>query len=55
MVFRGRDNKKVGVLDALCIHLGANLAIGGKVVNDCIQVRIYLTNCYLLTCQYPIA
>lgn len=37
VVFRGTD-KKVYVLDAYCLHMGANLAIGGKVKNtSCIE------------------
>lgn len=35
-VFRGEDGK-VRVLDAYCIHLGANMAIGGKVVGNCLE------------------
>ncbi|XP_026568371.1 cholesterol 7-desaturase-like [Pseudonaja textilis] len=35
-VFRDLDGK-VYVLDAYCPHLGANLAIGGRVVGDCIE------------------
>ena len=30
-VFRGDEDGKVGVLDAFCPHLGANLAVGGTV------------------------
>jgi len=41
-VFRGRDNKKVAVLDAFCIHLGANLTVGGKVEGDCVQCPFHL-------------
>lgn len=33
----GKDRGKVAVLDAYCPHLGANLAVGGKVVGNCIQ------------------
>jgi cholesterol 7-dehydrogenase len=36
VVFRGSNNK-VYVLDAYCSHMGANLGIGGKVKNQCIQ------------------
>lgn len=35
-VFRGEDGK-VGILDAYCVHLGANMAIGGKVVGNCLE------------------
>jgi len=35
-VFRGSDGV-VHIVNAYCPHLGANLAIGGKVVGDCIQ------------------
>lgn len=35
-VFRGLDGN-VYVLDAYCPHLGANLAIGGRVVGSCIE------------------
>lgn len=35
-VFRGQDGQ-VRCLDAHCIHLGANMAIRGKVVNNCLQ------------------
>lgn len=35
-VFRKSDGK-VTVLDAYCPHLGANLAAGSKVVNDCLE------------------
>lgn len=35
-VFRGEDNK-VRCIDAYCVHLGANMAIGGKVVGNCLQ------------------
>jgi cholesterol 7-dehydrogenase len=36
VVFRG-SNEVVYVLDAYCSHMGANLGIGGKVKNNCIQ------------------
>jgi cholesterol 7-dehydrogenase len=36
-VFRSEDGKTFGVLDADCPHLGANMAIEGKVVGDCLQ------------------
>jgi len=42
VLFRGLEDKKVGVLDAFCIHLGANLAVGGTVVGDCIQCPFHL-------------
>ncbi|XP_053138678.1 cholesterol 7-desaturase nvd-like [Hemicordylus capensis] len=35
-VFRDRDGK-VHVVDAYCPHLGANLAVGGRVVGNCIE------------------
>ncbi|TRY95146.1 hypothetical protein DNTS_003854 [Danionella cerebrum] len=35
-VFRGQDGK-VHVVDAYCPHLGANLAVGGRVVGGCIE------------------
>lgn len=35
-VFRGRDGK-AHVVDAYCPHLGANLAVGGRVVGNCIE------------------
>ena len=34
-VFRGEDGK-AGVLDAYCVHLGANMTVGGKVVGNCL-------------------
>jgi nitrite reductase/ring-hydroxylating ferredoxin subunit len=34
-VFRG-ESGNVTIFDAYCIHLGANLAVGGKVVGDCL-------------------
>jgi len=36
VTFRGQ-NGKVGVMDAYCPHLGANLGIGGKVVGNCVE------------------
>ena len=33
VVFRGETDGKVGVLDAYCPHMGANLAVGGKVLH----------------------
>ncbi|XP_076845007.1 cholesterol 7-desaturase nvd isoform X2 [Brachyhypopomus gauderio] len=35
-VFRGQD-RKAYVVDAYCPHLGANLAVGGRVVGSCIE------------------
>jgi nitrite reductase/ring-hydroxylating ferredoxin subunit len=35
-IFRGEDGK-VRCLDAYCIHLGANMAIGGQVVGNCLE------------------
>ncbi|KAG8447362.1 hypothetical protein GDO86_014722 [Hymenochirus boettgeri] len=35
-VFRTQEGK-VNVVDAYCPHLGANLAVGGQVVGDCIE------------------
>ncbi|XP_053267760.1 cholesterol 7-desaturase nvd [Pleuronectes platessa] len=35
-VFRGQDGEAY-VLDAYCPHLGANLAVGGRVVGNCIE------------------
>nr|XP_057907802.1 cholesterol 7-desaturase nvd [Doryrhamphus excisus] len=35
-VFRGEDGK-VYVVDAYCPHLGANLAVGGRVVGNCVE------------------
>ena len=35
-VFRG-ETGEVGVLDAYCPHLGANLSVGGTVKGDCVQ------------------
>jgi nitrite reductase/ring-hydroxylating ferredoxin subunit len=36
-VFRGKDSGTVSALDAFCPHLGANLALGGKVEGDCLK------------------
>jgi len=36
VLFRG-ENGKVGLLDAYCPHLGANLAVEGKVEGNCIE------------------
>jgi cholesterol 7-dehydrogenase len=36
VLFRGA-NGKAYALDAYCSHMGANLGLGGKVKNDCIQ------------------
>lgn len=35
-VFRGEDGN-ANIIDAYCPHLGANLAIGGQVVGNCLQ------------------
>eukprot|EP00002_Diphylleia_rotans_P011308 TRINITY_DN2233_c0_g1_i1.p1 TRINITY_DN2233_c0_g1~~TRINITY_DN2233_c0_g1_i1.p1 ORF type:complete len:733 (+),score=136.83 TRINITY_DN2233_c0_g1_i1:50-2248(+) len=35
-VFRGKDGR-AGVLDAFCPHLGANIAVGGKVVDNSVE------------------
>lgn len=35
-VFRGHDGKAY-VVDAYCPHLGANLAVGGRVFGNCIE------------------
>lgn len=35
-VFRA-ENGKAHVVDAYCPHLGANLAVGGRVLGDCIE------------------
>lgn len=35
-VFR-TESGEVGVLDAYCPHLGANIAAGGTVKGDCVQ------------------
>lgn len=35
-VFRGEDGT-VHVIDAYCPHMGANLAVGGRVVGDCLE------------------
>ena len=35
-MFRG-ESGQVYVVDAYCPHLGANLAVGGKVEGDCIE------------------
>lgn len=40
-VYRGQDGK-VRVVDAYCPHLGAHLAQGGKVVDNCIQCPFHL-------------
>lgn len=36
VVFRDQEGK-ASVLDAYCPHLGANLAVGGRVVGNCIE------------------
>ena len=40
-VFRGEDGI-ARCLDAYCIHLGSNMAIGGKVKNNCLQCPFHL-------------
>ena len=35
-IFRG-ENGKIAILDAMCPHLGANIAVGGKVKDNCIE------------------
>jgi len=40
-VFRGEDGK-VRAVDPYCTHLGANMAIGGKVVGNCLQCPFHL-------------
>lgn len=35
-VFRGHTGE-AHVVDAYCPHLGANLAVGGRVLGDCIE------------------
>ncbi|XP_052675117.1 cholesterol 7-desaturase nvd-like [Crassostrea angulata] len=35
-VFRGEDGT-IHVIDAYCPHMGANLAVGGRVVGDCLE------------------
>ena len=35
VVFRNKSSK-IGILDAYCPHLGANLAVGGEIHGDCI-------------------
>ena len=35
-VFRGEDGL-AHVVDSYCPHMGANLAVGGRVVGDCIE------------------
>jgi nitrite reductase/ring-hydroxylating ferredoxin subunit len=36
-VFRGESDHKVKCIDAHCVHLGANMAIGGTVVDNCLE------------------
>jgi cholesterol 7-dehydrogenase len=40
-VFRGQDGV-VRCLDAHCIHMGANMAVGGKVKNNCLECPFHL-------------
>lgn len=35
-LFRGKKTGKIAALDAFCPHLGANMAIGGHVKDDCL-------------------
>jgi len=35
-VFRGKD-RKVYILDAYCPHMGANIGVGGRVIDNCLQ------------------
>ena len=45
VVFRSDDeHKQVFVLDAFCVHMGANLAVGGRVVpgTNCLQCPFHL-------------
>jgi len=45
VIFRSDDeDKQVYVLDAFCIHMGANLAVGGRVIpgTNCIQCPFHL-------------
>jgi cholesterol 7-dehydrogenase len=35
-VFRGEDGE-VHVLEAYCLHMGANLAVGGQVIGNCLE------------------
>ncbi|KAJ3335620.1 hypothetical protein HDU91_002099, partial [Kappamyces sp. JEL0680] len=41
-VFRGLNSEKVSVTDAFCPHLGANMALGGKVVQDELECPFHL-------------
>jgi cholesterol 7-dehydrogenase len=41
-VFRGETDGKVGVLDAYCPHMGANMAVGGKVVGESLVCPFHL-------------
>lgn len=36
-VFRGEIDREIHVLDAMCPHLGANIAIGGEVEGDAVK------------------
>ena len=36
-VFRGADDGVVSVVDAYCPHLGANMAVNGRVVGNCLE------------------
>lgn len=35
-LFRGKNSGRISALDAFCPHLGANMAIGGHVKDDCL-------------------
>lgn len=37
VVFRGERSGRAFVLDAHCPHMGANLAVGGRVIGDCLE------------------
>ncbi|XP_055679272.1 cholesterol 7-desaturase nvd [Lutzomyia longipalpis] len=36
-VFRSKKTEQVFILDAYCPHLGANLGVGGMIIDDCIE------------------
>eukprot|EP01084_Bolivina_argentea_P256306 431481_1 len=42
VIFRGSNNGEIGILDAYCPHLGANLSVGGKVCGDEIVCPFHL-------------
>jgi 3-ketosteroid 9alpha-monooxygenase subunit A len=37
VLYRGEDDQKAHVLDALCPHLGADIGVGGQVVGDSVR------------------